>query len=71
MKTKLKKDERKYRKGQYIKKWCTELENVEARDLHRWNQAYSKYADKSYIKPMIDYKVEKEKNLKLYRKYLE
>ena len=59
------------KKGLYIKKWCTELENVEARDLHRWNEAYSKYVDKSYIKPIIDYKVEKEKNLKLYRKYLE
>ena len=35
------------------------------------NAAYSKYVDKSYIKPIIDYKVEKEKNLKLYRKYLE
>ena len=64
------------KKGEYIKKWCTELANVEAKDLHRWNESYGKYIDadsgsaKSYIKPMIDYKVEKEKNLKLYRKYI-
>ena len=64
------------KKGEYIKKWCTELANVEAKDLHRWNESYGKYIDadsgsaKSYIKPMIDYKAEKEKNLKLYRKYI-
>ena len=28
------------------------------------------YIEKSNIKPIIDYKIEKEKNLKMYRKYL-
>ena len=64
--------------GQYIKKWCPELENVKAKDLHRWNEVYDNYINNDndkiepikYIKPMIDYKIEKEKNLKMYRKYL-
>ena len=70
--------------GKYIKKWCPELIDVIPRDLHKWNEVYTKYIKDNdsagvgdnntktikYIKPMIDYKIEKEKNLKMYRKYL-
>ena len=64
--------------GEYIKKWMPELADVLPRDLHRWNEACEKYIGKEmgdsgsvkYIKPIIDYKIEKEKNLKMYRKYL-
>jgi deoxyribodipyrimidine photo-lyase len=70
--------------GEYIKKWMPELANVASRDLHRWNEVCDKYIGGSgssgssggssggvkYIKPIIDYKIEKEKNLKMYRKYL-
>ena len=62
--------------GIYIKKWCPELLNVESRDLHRWNEVYETYIGSGnsnpikYIKPIIDTKIEKEKNLKMYRKYL-
>ena len=62
--------------GKYIKKWCPELEDVKAKDLHRWNEVYDNYIGSDnnkpikYCKPMIDYKIEKEKNLKMYRKYL-
>ena len=65
--------------GDYIKKWMPELVDVVPRDLHRWNDVCEKYIGKEsggsgsvkYIKPIIDYKIEKEKNLKMYRKYLE
>lgn len=62
--------------GEYIKKWIPELVDVASRDLHRWNEVCDKYINNEknepikYIKPMIDYKIEKEKNLKMYRKYL-
>jgi deoxyribodipyrimidine photo-lyase len=62
--------------GEYIKKWMPELVDVASRDLHRWNEVCDKYINNEknepikYIKPIIDYKIEKEKNLKMYRKYL-
>jgi deoxyribodipyrimidine photo-lyase len=60
------------RKGEYIKKWCPELVNVESSDLHKWNITCDEWLAKGikYIKPIVDYKTEKEKNLKLYRKYM-
>lgn len=58
----------------YIKKWCPELEKVKASHLHKWYVSYKDYelgAGKvNYYPPMIDYTIEKEKNLKMYKKYL-
>ena len=60
------------KEGIYIKKWCPELENVKASHLHKWNEYAKEYIEKGikYLEPIIDYNVEKEKNLKLYKKYL-
>jgi deoxyribodipyrimidine photo-lyase len=60
------------RDGEYIKKWCPELNDVKSTDLHKWNSECSKWLEKGikYREPMLDYKIEKEKNLKMYRKYL-
>ena len=60
-------------KGEYIKKWCPELADVSPRDLHRWQDKCDDWINKGvkYMKPMLDYKEEKEKNLKMYRKYLQ
>ena len=67
----------------YIKKWCPELENVKAGHLHKWYDWYKQYnlvgekSEKSekmtiqYYPPIIDYTIEKEKNLKMYKMYLE
>jgi deoxyribodipyrimidine photo-lyase len=59
-------------KGSYIKKWCPELKDVAPADLHRWQERCKIWLDKGikYMEPMLDYKIEKEKNLKMYRKYL-
>lgn len=59
-------------KGKYIKKWCPELVDVEPKDLHKWDTTYNEWLSKGikYIKPILDYKTEKEKNLKMFRKYL-
>lgn len=60
------------KQGKYIKKWCPELESVIASDLHKWNAVCDEWLSNGvkYIKPILDYKMEKEKNLKMYRKYL-
>ena len=61
------------RDGKYIKKWCPELEDVNPSHLHKWDQYASGYIKEKgikYLEPIIDYKVEKEKNLKMYKKYL-
>lgn len=57
---------------EYIKRWCPELADVDARDLHRWYERCQEWLDKGvrYIAPILDYKIEKEKNLRMYRKYL-
>jgi deoxyribodipyrimidine photo-lyase len=58
--------------GEYIKKWIKELEDVDSRDLHKWDITCEKWLKEGvkYIKPIVDYKTEKEKNLKMYRKYM-
>jgi len=58
--------------GEYIKKWCPELANIVANDLHKWNIKCDEWFAKGvkYIEPMLDYKTEKEINLKMYRKYI-
>jgi len=58
--------------GEYIKKWCPELTNVTSSDLHKWNIKCEEWLNKDikYIKPMLDYKTEKQNNLKIYKKYL-
>lgn len=59
-------------KGEYIKRWCPELADVISTDLHKWHERCNLWLEKGikYRKPILDYKIEKEKNLKMYRKYL-
>jgi deoxyribodipyrimidine photo-lyase len=60
------------KQGEYIKKWCPELKDVVAADLHKWDSVCDTWLAKGikYSKPMLDYKVEKAKNLKMYRQYI-
>lgn len=59
-------------KGEYIKRWCPELKDVTPSDLHKWHERCQGWLEKGvkYMAPMLDYKKEKEYNLKMYRKYL-
>ena len=59
-------------KCEYIKKWCPELADVNPRDLHKWHEYSTIWLNNGvqYLAPILDYKMEKEKNLKMYRKYL-
>ena len=60
------------KEGKYIKKWCPELKEVNSSHLHKWDLYAEQYLEKGvkYIEPIIDYKTEKEYNLKMYRKYI-
>lgn len=62
------------RDGEYIKKWCPELTSVKASDLHKWFESdiSGKWLSQGvkYLEPILDYKIEREKNLKMYKKYI-
>lgn len=55
----------KYDKNcEYIKKWIPELKNVENNKIHKWYKFYNN----EYIKPIVDYKKQKIKSIKMYKK---
>jgi deoxyribodipyrimidine photo-lyase len=53
---------------EYIKKWIPELSNVPCKDIHTWNESYSKYPGVNYSKPIIDFQKSKEKYLDYFKK---
>lgn len=55
---------------EYIKKWIPELKNVENEDIHNWKDAHEKYKHIKYPKPIVNYKKNKEKILKMYKQAL-
>jgi len=54
----------------YIKKWLPVLKNVDNKDIHKWFNTckLEKYTNIDYICPIVDYKQQKEKVLKMYYK---
>lgn len=55
--------------GKYIKKWCPELKDVAANDLHKWDKTYEKYKV-DYPKPIIEYEKQRKLALQMYKKYI-
>ena len=55
-------------KGEYIKKWIPELKNVKTTHLYNWDKHSMKYDlnKLKYPKMIIDYKIQKEKSIKMY-----
>src|SRR6056300_1201333 len=55
--------------AEYIKKWVPELKDVSAADIHSWDHKYKldKYKDIKYPKPIVDYYLQKEKMLEMYK----
>lgn len=54
--------------AEYIKKWVPELNDVPAKDIHKWDSAYTKPEYKNvYIKPIVNYYDQKEEMLKMYK----
>jgi len=52
--------------AEFIKQWLPELKDVDPKDIHQWDTAYSKYTVK-YPQPIVDYREQKEKMMKLYK----
>jgi deoxyribodipyrimidine photo-lyase len=51
---------------EYIKKWIPELKDVPNDDIHKWYDNYKKY--NVYVKPVLDYKKQRMKIIKMYKK---
>tara|TARA_Y100000782_G_scaffold16406_1_gene16740 strand:+ start:6466 stop:7863 length:1398 start_codon:yes stop_codon:yes gene_type:complete len=56
--------------AEFIKKWCPELKDVPAKDIHKWNDECEKYLKNGvqYKKPIVDYSERREYVLKKYKK---
>jgi deoxyribodipyrimidine photo-lyase len=56
----------------YIKKWVPELNDVMSKDIHNWykKDVRNKYENVNYNEPIVDYKIQRNKALELYKKYL-
>lgn len=54
--------------AEYIKKWLPELKHIEPKHIHEWDKYYSNH--NIYIKPIVDYKINRDKSIKMYRDVL-
>jgi deoxyribodipyrimidine photo-lyase len=54
-------------KCEYIKKWIPELKDVPNEDIHNWDTAWEKNKECGYPKPIVDYKEQREKSIKMYK----
>jgi deoxyribodipyrimidine photo-lyase len=52
----------------YIKKWLPELKNVDNKHIHDWENYHHLYDNIKYPKPIVNYKEQREKCLKKYKK---
>ena len=50
----------------YIRKWCPELKNMTAKDIHNWETTYKVYKT-TYPKPLVIHSEAKEKLIKMYK----
>lgn len=55
----------------YIKRWCPELSDIPAKDIHNWYKKYELYKTKiDYISPVVEYSERRKYVLNKYAKYL-
>ena len=54
-------------KCEYIKKWIPELQDISNQDIHNWDIEWVNHKDCKYPKPIVDYKEQKEKSIKMYK----
>ena len=52
---------------EYIKKWLPKLKDIPNEDIHNWDTAWEKHKDCGYPKPIIDYKEQREKSIKMFK----
>ena len=54
-------------KCEYIKKWIPELKDVDNDIILNWETEWEKHKDSKYPKPIVDYKEQREKSIKMYK----
>lgn len=56
--------------AEYIKKWLPELQNIEPKDIHNWNnpKVRMKYSNINYPEPIVDQKDASHKSLEEFKK---
>jgi deoxyribodipyrimidine photo-lyase len=54
--------------AEYIKKWIPELQDVPSSAIHQWNEEYENYSNVKYTKPIVDYEIQREKVLEMYKR---
>jgi len=52
---------------EYIKKWVPELRELEPKIIHNWDKEWENHKDIKYPKPIVDYAVQKQISLKMYK----
>lgn len=57
------------KEAEYIKYWIPELNDVDAKDIHRWNEKdiRNKYKNIDYPEPVIDHKYASQRALKTFK----
>ena len=53
----------------YIKKWIPELASIPPNDIHKWHMTHTEHRV-NYPAPIVDYSQQRDKFLKLMKKYL-
>ena len=51
----------------YIKKYIPELEQVPAKDIHKWNERYIKFPECKYPRPIVEHTQETKKTMQIYK----
>ena len=54
-------------KCEYIKKWIPELKDIDNDIILNWDTAWENHKDIKYPKPIVDYKEQREKSIKMYK----
>ena len=54
----------------YIKTFVPELNELDSKTIHKWNECYKKYNNIDYPKPIVNYHINKLMVLKEYEKAL-
>jgi deoxyribodipyrimidine photo-lyase len=57
-------------KCEYIKRWIPELKDIPNEDIHNWDTEWEKHKECGYPKPIVDYKEQREKSIKMYKEAL-
>jgi len=59
--------------AEYIKKWVPELQEVDPKDIHKWDdeKVRAKYPTVSYPAPLVDQKEASRRAVKIYKEAFE